>query len=138
MRHVALCIAPLVASLLVAGGMAFAQVGGTGSDGRITKAVRTRIPKSTAIQDQAGPRRRSDPRRDRDLRGSRVLIFRDSAAQVDECLIGVHCGSCPTPTVMPGRASRGEGDSVPVPGSGALCSSFLTSLAISKQICSST
>jgi len=44
--------------------------------------------------DRHDPRLLSEEPRDRDLRGSRVLLFRDSAEPVDEHLIGLHCLRC--------------------------------------------
>ncbi len=44
--------------------------------------------------DRHDPRLLPEEPRDRDLRGSRVLLFRDSAEQVDERLIGLHCLRC--------------------------------------------
>ena len=44
--------------------------------------------------DRHDPRLLPEEPRDRDLRGSRVLLFRDSAEQVDERLIDLHCLRC--------------------------------------------
>jgi hypothetical protein len=44
--------------------------------------------------DRHDPRLLPEEPRDRDLRGSRVLLFRDSAEQINERLIGLHCLRC--------------------------------------------
>jgi len=44
-----------------------------------------------ATGDRHDPRLLPEEPRDRDLRGSRVLLFRDSAEQIDKRLIGLHC-----------------------------------------------